>query len=121
MTRDDIILHQSNQDICPVCNAAYTSDGSLPLQYGSLEVEEDFVIQEVSCLECDHKWIAWYKFDGISEIKDEKDNQVFEKVNTRLPDYESIVHNLLEKKELLPLLLNIHEDLNELLEKKMKS
>lgn len=123
ISRDDVILYQSNQDTCPVCNAAYTEDGSLPLEYGSLEFEEDFVIQKVSCGECNHEWMNWYKFDGISEIRDEEGDQVFEDVPTRLPDYESIVHNLLEslgKKKSLPLLMGIHDDLDEMLETKLK-
>lgn len=60
------------------------------------------------------------KYGAIKVIYDNEENGCMSLDSLQLYDYEDIVNNLMEHEELFPMLLGIHDDLNEILDLKMR-
>lgn len=97
-------------DRCPKC-------GSEDISGHSCYVSVKDCSQEMSCNSCECHWNDFYALAGTHSLQD---NDV-ESVTSKIIDLRGILLNILNKKEVLPLLLGIHEDLDQLIEETLKN
>jgi hemerythrin superfamily protein len=112
MKRLEILTKYLDTSNCPFCGAYSTCNYE-----GTPELDVDGARQIVSCNKCHSIWEEKFTFKGLVEIET-KDGTKLEDIT--FPDYKAIITKLIEKKELLPSLLNIHPELTEIIEEKLK-
>jgi len=105
-----------NDGTCPIC-------GSSNITGQSWDYEAGTVCQEVSCDECDWSWLDSYTLTSISQItdpEDEKGKCIIPGLFLEFVYHADIIAALLKRKEILPLLIGIHEELDKVIEQVLK-
>ena len=98
----------SKHGCCPVCN-------NEQIEFDTLDANGPWVSQHVSCTVCGASWTDNYRFHGIDRLRDGKGNDI-EDGECWMPGWRLIVQNLLKKKEVLPVLLGIDEELDKMID-----
>lgn len=105
--------HRDQTCLNPEC-AGSVIDG---LEFGDTEYQGDAVYQEVSCTKCGWNWDDRYIFAEVRNIRNGNRESIQQQAGT---DWEEIVEKIISQTEILPTLLGIHPDLDELIEEKLK-
>lgn len=90
---------------CPHC---FSHD----ISGGSCDVIDTNIYQEISCNLCESHWEDTYDLAGFVSLRD-KDGEL---IGSNAVNLREILLNIIKKKELLPLLIGVHEDLDHIIE-----
>ncbi len=110
----ETIINRIRDSLCPVC-------GQFNVTHGEVEISSDSCLQQVSCNDCETKWTEYYSLQGceIQEVVD-IDIPVIEDDLSSLKNVSDIMQAILQKRDLLPLLLGINKSMDELIAQRMK-
>lgn len=105
--------HEDQTCLNPDCDG----DANDGLEWDSAEFQGDECYQKVTCTKCGWKWDDRYAFEGVVDVRDDDNNGIQDWAGTK---WEEIINSLTSQTEILPTLMGIHPDLDELIEQKLK-
>lgn len=105
--------HEDQTCLNPDCDGDAT-DG---LEWDAAEFQGDECYQTVTCTKCGWKWDDRYAFEGVVDVRDDDRNGIQDWAGTK---WEEVISSIISQTDLLPTLMGIHPDLDELIEQKLK-
>lgn len=105
-------INDYGDDQCPECSTKAVEISSIGFATNEVYIERH-------CMECEVRWKVSYYVYAVSDVRNDQGKILCDEES--FPDYHSIIEELLDNKDRLPTLMGLSQELDELIEQRLKN